>query len=145
MSNYRVDEGKLSTIVRDLRAGSSSLDEVAEKLPEAVNAGFSSDVANAALARVGQIALALAQQGQTIAANVDTAEGMYQAAEDEHRNEVETTDPDVETTDQHEKRKRAEAPPKLEEAPPDPEEHKNRPQPQTETAPAPTPPPSPTP
>ncbi|MGH3948734.1 MAG: hypothetical protein ACRDSE_06390 [Pseudonocardiaceae bacterium] len=82
---FRYDEGALAAIVRDLRSGVEQLDLLANNMPQAVDAGFSSDVVNAALARVAKASVALAQVGEDIASKVDAAEGSY--ADIENTNE----------------------------------------------------------
>ncbi|MQA12436.1 MAG: hypothetical protein GEU98_28705 [Pseudonocardiaceae bacterium] len=141
----RVDEAQLSSIVNNVRAGARSLDQVARGLPDAVNAGFSSDVANAALARVGKAALALAQQGDTLASNVNAAKGSYTATEHENKKKLDKPE-DYNESDVNRRRAQEENARPLEDAGDEPgeEEYKNEPPPTTETAPAPTPPPEPT-
>lgn len=134
-----IDEAALGSIVSNLHAGAKSLDQVARALPDAVDAGFSSDVANAALARIGKAALALAQQGDTMAAKVSSSKGDYTVTE-------EKAEDDVRTTGEHDREIRQKEQTPLERAEPESgdQEAKNQPPPTTETAPAPTPPPSPT-
>ncbi|MPZ00785.1 MAG: hypothetical protein GEU97_22990 [Actinophytocola sp.] len=72
------DEGSLEAVARHLSDGANSMDQVATNLPDdAIDAGFSSDVVNSAMARVGKAALVLAQLGEDIAAKVDAADGSY--------------------------------------------------------------------
>lgn len=133
--NMDIDEAALASIVSNLQAGAKSLDQVAHGLPDAVDAGFSSDVANAALARIGKVCLVLAQQGDTMASNVDTAKGTYTATEEQ-------AEEDVRTTEEHTRDLREKQQTPLEQAEPESsdQETKNQPHPTTETAPAPTPP-----
>lgn len=77
MTGFQHREEALEAIVRDLRHGAEDLDAVATALPELIDAGFSSDVVNGALSRVGKLALALAQQSENMAEKVHTAKGTY--------------------------------------------------------------------
>lgn len=135
---FEVDSEKLAAIARQLRSGADSLDEVAKAMPEAVDAGFSSDVANAALARVGKTALALARQGEVMASNIDAAQGAYLATDEDAEDQVEMAEKDLQD-------RQAQQQGPLKQAPPEPasEQLKNQPAPVTPTAPAPTPPPAP--
>src|SRR5699024_5575750 len=135
---YDVATEKLKGIGNDLRSGAESLDQVADTLPEAVDAGFSSDVANAALGRVGKIALALAQQGESMADNIDAAKGLCEAAEDSAEDEVHLAEKDLEHRQDLERGPLKEAEPES-----GAEEAKNSPKP-TPATPGPTPePPAP--
>ncbi|MFI7121958.1 hypothetical protein [Amycolatopsis sp. NPDC049868] len=77
MNGFHSDAGALKKVSRELRSGVSSLDTLAGNMPDAVDAGFSSQAVGSALARVIQGCTALAQIGEDIAANVDTADGSY--------------------------------------------------------------------
>lgn len=135
---HEVDTAKLTTIATELRSGADSLEEVVRALPEAVDAGFSSDVANAALARVGKTALALARQGELMASHIDVGRGTYLDFEEEVKDQVQLAEKDLE------QRQAGQQGP-LKEAPPEPtsEELKNQAAPTTTPAPAPEPPPAP--
>lgn len=88
---YEVDPEKLATIAGELRSGAEALEQVARVLPDAVDAGYSSDVANAALARVGKAGLVLARQDEVIASNIDEAKGTYHAADEHAEDQVQTS------------------------------------------------------
>lgn len=78
MADMWRDEGALDAVVKHLREGADSMDRAAQNLPDhAVDAGFSSDVVNSALARVGKVALVLAHLGDDVASKVDAADGSY--------------------------------------------------------------------
>lgn len=134
---YEVDSETLTYIAFQLRAGRSAMDQIADGLPDAVDAGFSSQAANAALARIGKVALALGSQGEGMADRIDVTSGAYRAAEERAENDVRLTEQELE-----ENRERS----PLKQAPEEPGgELKNRPAPVTTPAPAPTPPPLPPP
>ncbi|OZM70303.1 hypothetical protein CFN78_25580 [Amycolatopsis antarctica] len=82
---FHHDEGALTKAAQDLRVGVGYLDLLADNLPDAVDAGFSSEVVGAALVRISQGSAALAQIGEEIAAKVDAADGSY--ADIENSNE----------------------------------------------------------
>lgn len=135
---YDVDSDKLVAIAAELRSGAESLEQVTRALPNAVDAGYSSDVANAALARVGKTALVLARQGDVIASNIDAAKGAYHAAEQDAKDRVQTAREDLED--------RANQQGPLQQAAPEPdsEQFENHPQPvPAEPGRTPAPPPAP--
>lgn len=77
MSNgFTAYEEALEDAAGRLRSATTYLDLDASG-PEAVDAGFSSDVLNAAVARIGKARLILAQMAENTAKKVDVAKGSY--------------------------------------------------------------------
>lgn len=74
---FGYDAGALSRITASLRTATHQLDSATELKVSVVDAGFSSNIANEALARVQKAGVVLAQVIEDIAGKVDSADGSY--------------------------------------------------------------------
>ncbi|MPY99921.1 MAG: hypothetical protein GEU97_18405 [Actinophytocola sp.] len=82
------EPGVLDEVAARFESAATYLDLVAEHQPTAVDAGFSSDVVNAALARIQQAALVLAQTMNDVSSKVHVAEGSYENIENTNEAQI---------------------------------------------------------
>lgn len=104
MNGFRYDEATLTQAADYLWGGTVDLDYIADSLPEAVDAGFSSEVVGAALVRVAKGCIVLAQVGDEISQKLNAAKGSYADIENTNegriRYEGQLAEGDVKTIDQ---------------------------------------------
>lgn len=130
MSGYAAGEG-MAGIPKNIRAAADALREVPDLMPKAIDAGFSSEVANAALSRVSKVALAVAHHSDDVASRVDAAKRTYDAIEEQNTDEMKKPKDYLESDVNKDLPERDKDQRELDDARERDTEHKNDPSPET--------------